>query len=79
MWTARIHPARFEEMVEKAQREVESNMREDGEAATLEVGTPRHSSRACEASWQDEVQNQLWSECTEAFHGGCAAGRPSGI
>ena len=40
---------------------------------------PRHSSRACEASWQDEVQNQLWSECTEAFHGGCAAGRPSGI
>jgi len=34
----RIHPARIEEMVEKAQREVESNMREDGEAATLEVG-----------------------------------------
>ena len=34
----RIHPARIEEMVEKAQREVETNMREDGEAATLEVG-----------------------------------------
>ncbi|MCD8084112.1 MAG: ribonuclease Y [Clostridiales bacterium] len=34
----RIHPARIEEMVEKAQREVEANMREDGEAATLEVG-----------------------------------------
>ncbi len=34
----RIHPARIEEMVEKAQREVEINMREDGEAATLEVG-----------------------------------------
>jgi ribonuclease Y len=34
----RIHPARIEEMVEKAQREVESNMREDGESATLEVG-----------------------------------------
>ena len=34
----RIHPARIEEMVEKAQKEVEANMREDGEAATLEVG-----------------------------------------
>ncbi len=34
----RIHPARIEEMVEKTQREVEINMREDGEAATLEVG-----------------------------------------
>ncbi len=34
----RIHPARIEEMVEKAQREVETMMREEGEAATLEVG-----------------------------------------
>jgi ribonuclease Y len=34
----RIHPARIEEMVEKAQKEVETMMREDGEAATLEVG-----------------------------------------
>ena len=34
----RIHPARIEEMVEKAQKEVEINMREDGETATLEVG-----------------------------------------
>lgn len=34
----RIHPARIEEMVEKAQKEVETAMREDGEAAALEVG-----------------------------------------
>ena len=34
----RIHPARIEEMVEKAQKEVEANMREDGETAALEVG-----------------------------------------
>ena len=34
----RIHPARFEEMVEKAQKEVETLIKEEGEAATLEVG-----------------------------------------
>ena len=31
----RIHPARIEEMVEKAQKEVETMMREEGETATL--------------------------------------------
>ena len=34
----RIHPARIEETVEKAQKEVENVMREAGEAAILEVG-----------------------------------------
>ena len=34
----RIHPARIEEMVEKAQKEVETIIREEGESATLEVG-----------------------------------------
>ena len=34
----RIHPARIEEMVEKAQKEVEVMIKEEGEAAVLEVG-----------------------------------------
>jgi len=34
----RIHPARIEEMVEKAQKEVETMIREEGEAAMLETG-----------------------------------------
>ncbi|MDO4518871.1 MAG: ribonuclease Y [Eubacteriales bacterium] len=34
----RIHPARIEEMVEKAQREVETDIREEGENAALDVG-----------------------------------------
>jgi len=34
----RIHPARIEEMVEKAQNEVEQIMKEEGEAAVIEAG-----------------------------------------
>ena len=34
----RIHPARIEEMVTKAQKEVEAQIREDGENAAMDVG-----------------------------------------
>lgn len=34
----RIHPARIEEMVEKAQKEVEQKLREEGEQATFDTG-----------------------------------------
>ncbi len=34
----RIHPARIEETVEKARKEVENTIKQEGEAAVLEVG-----------------------------------------
>ena len=34
----RIHPARIEEMVERSQRDVENDIKEEGEQATLETG-----------------------------------------
>jgi len=36
----RIHPARIEEMVEKARKEVEASVKEAGEAAATEAGAP---------------------------------------
>ena len=34
----RIHPARIEETVEKARKEVEAKIKQDGERAVLEIG-----------------------------------------
>ena len=57
----RIHPARIEEMVEKAQKEVEVMIKEEGESATLEVGVHGIHPELSDFL-KDEVQNQLWSE-----------------
>ena len=42
-------------------------IREEGEAATLEVVYMAFI-RNLYVSWVDEVQNKLWSECAEAFY-----------
>ena len=64
----RIHPARIEEMVEKAQKEVENMIREEGEAAALEVGVHGIHPELVQFAGQNEVPYQLWSERAEAFH-----------
>ena len=64
----RIHPARIEEMVEKAQKDVDSMIREEGEAAALEVGVPGIHPELIRLLGRMKFQNKLWSECIKAFH-----------
>ena len=64
----RIHPARIEEMVEKAQKEVETLIREEGEAATLEVGVHGVHPELVKLLGKMRYQYQLWSECLKAFY-----------
>ena len=71
----RIHPARIEEMVEKAQKEVEVMIREEGEAALLEVGVHGIHPELVKLLGTHEVSNKLRSECVKAFNRGCTADR----
>ena len=64
----RIHPARIEEMVEKAQKEVEVLIKEEGEAATLEVGVHGIHPELGKTPWKNAFQNKLWSECVKTFN-----------
>lgn len=47
----RIHPAKIEEMVEKAKEELEQTIKEEGERAAMEAGVIRTSSRYYKITW----------------------------
>ena len=74
----RIHPARIEEMVEKAQKEVEVMIREEGEAALLEVGVHGIHPELVKLFRTHEVPHKLRSECVKAFNRSCSSFRTVG-
>lgn len=63
----RIHPSRIEEMVEKAQKEVEQKIKEAGEQATFAVGVHGLHPESDKITGPLEISYQLWSKCPESF------------
>ena len=61
----RIHPARIEEMVEKARREVEQTIKQEGERAVIETGVNGDPSRAGQAAGAAALPHQLRPERAE--------------
>ena len=80
----RIHPARIEEMVEKARREVDAIIRSEGERAVLETGVRGIHPELHQAAGPPALPHQLRSEradstpsrsATSAGYDGGGAGR----
>ena len=55
MRIGRIHPARIEEMVEKAKEEVAETIKSEGERATLETGVIRTKPRTYKINWKIKI------------------------
>ena len=66
----RIHPARIEEMVEKAKREVDNKIKQDGERAVNEAGIHDIHPELVQPAGPDALPHQLWSERAGPLAGG---------
>ena len=59
----------------KAQKEVEAQIREDGENAAMDVGVHGIHPELTETSGTYEIPFKLWTECPETFYRSCTAFR----
>ena len=69
----RIHPARIEEMVEKAQKEVEAQIREDGETAAMDVGVHGIHPELLKLLGRMKFRSSYGQNALRAFHRSCTA------
>ena len=74
----RIHPGRVEEVVRKAEQEVEESVREAGQKAVIEVGIHGVHPGAGEARGHAQVPLQLRPECADALDRVCLHCRGDG-
>ena len=73
----RIHPARIEEMVAKAQREVNATIKAEGERAVFETNIHGLHPEIIKASGPHEIPHELRPERAEPLHRGVAHRGPA--
>jgi ribonuclease Y len=64
----RIHPARIEEMAEKATKEVEATVKQEGDRAAFETGVMGLHPETASPSRPVAISDQLRSERTQTLH-----------
>ena len=75
----RIHPARIEEMIEKARREVDATIKQEGERAVIEAGVNGIHPELGQIAGPSALPHQLWPECPEPLLGGRLPLRHDGL
>ena len=74
----RIHPTRIEEMVEKAEDEVEATIKQEGERAMFETGVHGLHPELVKILGRMRYPHQLWPKRAEPLHRSGPHRRPAG-